>query len=86
MRSWENKVIAGAMVVFCGLMVAVLFMTASIKNKVCNCPGLVLTRNEVPVLDQLIHEKQSEIDSLSADSLSSIDDAARYLQDRYRRK
>ena len=83
MRNWENKVIAFAMVLMTGIMAVTMFATLSIKNKISN--QAVSNAGSVKGIDVLINEIRHEKDSLRNTDTLSNDDAARYLQDRYRK-
>ncbi|WP_439582955.1 hypothetical protein [Dyadobacter bucti] len=84
MRNLENKIIAGALVLMCAVLVTVMVLTIKIKNRLCDCPGNIITES-VKKVDQQIYESNSKIDSISRFSDTTIDGAARELRQRYNR-
>ncbi|GGB98507.1 hypothetical protein [Dyadobacter sediminis] len=81
MQNVENKIIAGAMVVFCALMAVMVFLTNRILDKACNC------REIIPIgiteINKLLYENSQEMDSVSVHSDTTAAGSFRELQQRY---
>lgn len=84
MRRAENIAIGVFMVIMVGLCLTLVILTNQLKNKVCDCYSYPPSTTSEKIIEQALHENESKIDSLHADSLNSVNDAVRNLQRRYR--
>ena len=71
------------MAIIVGLCLTLVVLTIKLKNKVCDCSSYPASPVTGQFIERSLHENQVEIDSLRADSLNSVNDAARNLQRRY---
>lgn len=86
MRTVEKVFVAVFLGVIAALCLALVILTAQLKTKVCDCFGNVPSPVSGAIIERALHENQIKIDSIRSDSLLSVGDAARKLQERYRRR
>lgn len=86
MRTVEKIFIAVFLTVIAALCLALVVLTAQLKNKVCDCSANVPSPVSGQIIERALHENQNKIDSIRSDTLLSVGDAARKLQERYRRR
>lgn len=73
------------MVFISALLVTLVLLTNSLKNKICECPGGVVSAPALKSINDALYENQLEIDSISVDTSADVPKSIRELQQRYRK-
>ena len=72
------------MVLMSALLIVLVSITNKIKNRICDCGGVVVTAPALKSVNERLNENTNQKRAVNADTLS-VDDAARELQKRYHR-